>query len=425
MKKFLSLILLLSLLIGCAPKKNDAGLQVYRVISPEYQTMGQVLRTERVYPKSGQSDVDALIAALDTGCSDERAYNPLQDIAILDYELRDKLLILELDSGYGKLQGLSKTLADACCTLTLCALPEIDRVSIASEGIVLTVGLNPQDMLLESDESRSTHKDVSLFYMDEGGSRLIADRRSLSADSTGTAERYIVKELLRPRQGFVSPLPQGTELLGVTRKGQLCTLNLSREFLENLPDTATGEIAAVYSLVNSLATLGGISSVALTVEGESITDYLNLSLNNPIAPLPFLPGDLGSGESSGGKLYFAMGGELFGVPCIVSSLGAQQAVLDHLMEYGGFGPYESLFTENDELRHLSTSQGVARISISRSFFERRSPEQAALALDALTLSLIELNEVSSVIVSYPDGTVPKLPQRDLAKPILPKAEILK
>ena len=46
MKKLICLILLLGLLIGCAPIETESGLQVYRVISPEYRTTGQVLRTD-------------------------------------------------------------------------------------------------------------------------------------------------------------------------------------------------------------------------------------------------------------------------------------------------------------------------------------------------------------------------------------------
>ena len=96
------------------------------------------------------------------------------------------------------------------------------------------------------------------------------------------------------------------------------------------------------------------------------------------------------------------------------------------MGSGNTGIYSSLFSEMDELQHISTVSGVCRITVSRSFFERRSPDKALLALDALALTLLELEDVGSVVVSYPDGSTPKMPGIDLSRPILNiDADILK
>ena len=427
MKKLICFILCLAFMAGCAPSSEEGSLRVYRVIKPEYLTTGPVLRSEPVTPGNGQTELDALLDALNSASTDDRVYNPLAGIKVLGCVLRDNLAVLEMDESYAEMTGLEKTLADSCCVLTLCSLENIDRVSIAAGDIVLSVGLSADDMYLDTDESGSSRQQICLYYTDDTAEHFLPVYRSLAAGAGDGAERYIVEQLLSPEKGYASPLPEGTELLGVTRKGRTCTLNLSKEFLENKPDSASGEIMTVYSLVNSLASLGNISGVLITVEGESISDYVNLSLATPISPLPFLPDEHFAPDNlEQGKLYYGAGSALIGVPCVLgNTTSTEQAVLDHLMTADSFGGYTSLFSEGDELQHLSSSHGVARVSVSRSFFERRSPEKAELALDALTLSLLELPDVASVIVSYPDGSTPKLPGRNMAMPLLPKAEIIR
>jgi len=413
MKRFLSLILALLLLCGCGSSPSQASPKVYRVISPEYRTHGSLLMAESVHLQSGEDELQAVLRALGGSAADSRVYNPLGDVDIVDCTTRDSLAILELSDKYLELDGYNKTLADACCALSLCSLSGIDRVSIAVGNIIITSGLTEDDIYQESDETNPVNRQVCLYFTDDSGETLIPEYRSISSDSS---ERYVVEELIRAGDGRVSPLPPGTELLGVTRKGQSCTLNLSKEFLENRPDTATGELITLYSLVNSLATLGSISEVSITVEGETIERYVNLPLSSPLSPLPFIPIDDLPRETNFCKLYFSSGNSLIGLPCVTESgQYLKQRLLNYLMDSGNLGMYNNLFSKADELQHISTVSGVCRITVSRSFFERRSPDKAALALDALALTLLELEDVGSVVVSYPDGSTPKLPDIDLSR----------
>ena len=91
--------------------------------------------------------------------------------------------------------------------------------------------------------------------------------------------------------------------------------------------------------------------------------------------------------------------------------------MDKLMSSKDFGSYKSLFSLSDRLSHSGTDHGICTVTISRSFFERRSPKESALAIDALCLTLIELDDVSAVRIRYSDGSVPLAPLRDLSEPI--------
>ncbi len=425
MKRSLSLLLVFLLLLsGCFAAQNSSSLCVYRVIAPEYQTTGSLVHAETVYPAETESPLSALLRALQTDSQDARAYNPLSGIRILDCTVADGTATLFLSEEYLHRSGMDKTLCDACCTLTLCALPDIDRLSISVSDEIITQNLTLSDISTDLVGSETGERQVCLYYTDASATHFIPESRFLTLSSSERSERYVIEELLRPSAGVHSPLPQGTELLGVTRKGRSCTINLSAEFLENRPQTAVGELIAVYSLVNSLASLGSIGEVLITVEGESVDRYVYLSLSSPLTPLNFLS-DTGN-ENVSLRLYMSAGGKLFGAPCIPAyGTDPKQALLDELMNAQSFGGYENLFSSDDELHHLNTISGVCRVTLSRSFFERRTGKSASLALDALTLTLLSFDDINSVLVTYPNGEIPRLPDRDLSRPLLQiSAEIL-
>ena len=62
-------------------------------------------------------------------------------------------------------------------------------------------------------------------------------------------------------------MPQGTSLLSVSVKNNICYVNFSGDFLTG--DLAVSPYVTIYSLVNSLTALSNISKVQIMVEGDS------------------------------------------------------------------------------------------------------------------------------------------------------------
>lgn len=71
-----------------------------------------------------------------------------------------------------------------------------------------------------------------------------------------------------PPQGFYNPIPYGTELLSISVSGSVCYMDVSDKFIPQ-EGTETAEKAALWSLVAALTALDNISSVVLTINGES------------------------------------------------------------------------------------------------------------------------------------------------------------
>jgi spore germination protein GerM len=417
MNRLLPLLLILSLLAGCGNRTTETA-EVYRVVAPEYQTVGTLLISEEIGGESGSS-LETLLMALQQPSTTLQAYNPLNGIKIIDCTVTDGTAVLSLDESFLDRTALEQSLIGACCVLTLCALPEIDRLSISVAGELVVQNLSAADILTDSAMRGSDRREVSLFYLDADGIAFSPEYRALSIPEGTGGERRVVEELLRAPEGKRPPLPAGTGLLGVTRQGRAVTLNLSAAFLENRPESDAQAVMAVYGLVNSLISLGNISEVLITVEGDPVAEYGRLNLSGPLTELHFLPTERpAAGQAVSARLYYAAGGSLLGLPCVLVRTDTHQELLDDLMYSGDLGGCSSLFAAGDALTHLNTSMGVCQVSVDRSFFERRTLDAANLALDALVLSLQELDDVRSVLVTYSDGTSPALPGRDLSQPIL-------
>lgn len=83
-------------------------------------------------------------------------------------------------------------------------------------------------------------------------------------------------------QGFYNPIPYGTELLGISMSGNVCYVDVSRDFIP-VDGSRTSEMGAVWALVTSLTEQSTIGSVVLTIEGDS-TGLNFVDISQPLTP---------------------------------------------------------------------------------------------------------------------------------------------
>ena len=143
MKKLTALVLILALLLlpGCGEDGERTAIQIYRVVAPYYQVSGELVRSEEVLATAGVSLVNTAIAAFNAMPSDPELVSPLPYGAkVLGYELRDGVLVLEVNKTYGALTGLDLTLANCCAALTFCSIEGVAKVVILCGDTTL---LNP------------------------------------------------------------------------------------------------------------------------------------------------------------------------------------------------------------------------------------------------------------------------------------------
>jgi spore germination protein GerM len=123
---------------------------------------------------------------------------------------------------------------------------------------------------------------VTLFLVSEDDSLLHAEERKIPAGPSAVEEAaQVVRELIKgSNKGLLSALPPETRLrrLFVTKEG-IAYVDFSREIIDH-PSGSSGELATVYSVVNTLAyNFKSIKKVFILVEGaekETLGGHINL-----------------------------------------------------------------------------------------------------------------------------------------------------
>lgn len=96
----------------------------------------------------------------------------------------------------------------------------------------------------------------------------------MTGSSNISVEKLVVESLIRgPVSGDTDypTLPPGTKILSISTKDGICYVNLNDGFLEQGYNVT--EAVTIYSIVDSLTELSGISKVQILVNGETDLVY--------------------------------------------------------------------------------------------------------------------------------------------------------
>ncbi|MCI4445347.1 MAG: GerMN domain-containing protein [Candidatus Aminicenantes bacterium] len=132
-------------------------------------------------------------------------------------------------------------------------------------------------------------KKITLFFLSENDNLLHPEEREIQASSSVNEEaKEVIEELIKgPKSGLLPSIPENTRVrqVFVTSDG-VAYVDLSRAVLEATYYGSTGEMAVVYSIVNSLAyNFKAIKKVSLLVEGnERETLGGHIDLTQPFSP---------------------------------------------------------------------------------------------------------------------------------------------
>ncbi|MGZ5468611.1 MAG: GerMN domain-containing protein [Candidatus Aminicenantales bacterium] len=135
----------------------------------------------------------------------------------------------------------------------------------------------------ETAGAKALTKTVTLFFIADDD-LLHKETREITAGPTEAdeAERALTELIRGSEEGLISPLPPGTKVrqVFIARDG-LATVDFSRDIADSFSYGSTSELAAVYSVVNTLVfNFKPVKKVVLLVEGaerETLGGHVDLS----------------------------------------------------------------------------------------------------------------------------------------------------
>lgn len=135
--------------------------------------------------------------------------------------------------------------------------------------------------------SKPAIKTVSLYFSNEEGLALKAEKRGIATGVLTKEVAEAVAELIKGPEGkLIDAIPDGTRLLGVEIKEDIAFLNFSKEISENHPGGSSAELQTVYSIVNTVTfNFPGIKKVQILIQGKKakvLAGHIDISF--PLGP---------------------------------------------------------------------------------------------------------------------------------------------
>lgn len=198
------------------------------------------------------------------------------------------LATLLFDESYGSVTGIREVLMRAAIVKTLCQTEKIDSVEIYVAGQpLMDVQKMPVGIMKETDFIDSTGPEANyyqylyakIYYANAEGTALVASNLKIPYMGSEAEEKIVLQQLIAGpvAEDMYPVLSDKTELLNVSTKDNICTVDFSKDFLDKLPEVS--EEVVIYSVVNTLAELPGIYQVQFLVEGKPEKEYRKLDLS--------------------------------------------------------------------------------------------------------------------------------------------------
>lgn len=283
---FLGLLTLLAILGGCGKQKREAkantsGYQIY-YLNQDETSVGTVSYQPKA--KDTEALIEELLEKLKEAPKDSDLEAVLTDnVFVTSYDLDQGQLSLHFDPGYQEMNPIREILCRSALVRTLCQIPDVEYVSfligdnpLMDSGDNLVGQMNADSFVENTGEAINEEKvtSLTLYFANKAGDKLVREKVNVTGSSNISVEKLVVESLIR---GPVSAdtdyptLPAGTKILSISTKDGTCYVNLNEGFLEQGYNVT--EAVTIYSIVDSLTEVSGISKVQILVNGETDLVY--------------------------------------------------------------------------------------------------------------------------------------------------------
>ena len=234
----------------------------------------------------------ASVLALADGPKTAGLRNPIPEgTKLLGISIKDNVAVVDFSENFLHTNGLEEVTARLSVVNTLTQINGIQKVRLHIEGEEM---IGPSGLPLGDMEPAALNEDgtpiagekmtVTLYFSDDDAMYLVSEKRDVVINEDDKPEAVVFRELIKGPQtdNLWDAIPEGTKLLSVNTKNGLCTIDLSKEFVDNSPGGTASERMAIYSVVNSLTSLEGVKNVQFLIDGKKREIYTHMIFDKPI-----------------------------------------------------------------------------------------------------------------------------------------------
>ena len=284
---FLLLAILAVIFTGCGKEVPTADGMVVYYLNKDVTSIVPV--SCKITGDGPEIRVEEFLAKLESAPEsvDLRRTIP-ESVKILSYTLDRKQLYLDFSAEYLNMDKATEVLVRAAIVKTMVQVDEVSFIGIRVAGEPIkdstgsTIGLMNENTFLDnmgSEENATKITNLNLYFANKTGDKLKNQSCVVEYNANVAVEKVIVEQLIAgpTEEGYYATIPKDTKVMNVTTKDGVCYVNLDTGFTGQGYDVL-GTVT-IYSIVNSLTELPGVTDVQILVNGETNISYKdNISL---------------------------------------------------------------------------------------------------------------------------------------------------
>ncbi len=133
------------------------------------------------------------------------------------------------------------------------------------------------------EPDKTVNVNLTLYFPDSTAEKVRPEIRNVPVDNARTAYTALRELVAGPtKAGLYPSMPAGTTVLDLSISNGTCTINFSREFIDNHGGGSAGELMTLASIVNTLTEFPSIKRVMILVEGRAGETLGNILLDKPL-----------------------------------------------------------------------------------------------------------------------------------------------
>lgn len=279
-ERILSMLLIFVLLFtlgGCNNENRKEGeYQIY------YLNMDKTKLVSESYDSTGTEGEELLMELLEQlkmapNNSKLRQTIP-SNVEINGISISGSYLFIDFNEKYKEMSPTEEVLVRAGIVRTLMQtnVCSVVAFTVNSEPLLshdgTLVGTMSADSFVENPGKQinsSVETTLTLYFASADGTALVKETRNVHYSSNISMEKLIMEQLIEgPKSSSrLGTIPAGTTLISVSQVDGVCYVNLSESF--RTQSATFPEEITLYSIVNSLSELPGVTKVQLAINGST------------------------------------------------------------------------------------------------------------------------------------------------------------
>jgi len=274
---FLLSVVLLFSLTGCDKKEKAEGeFEIF------YTNMDRTKLVAEAYDSTGATGealVQELLERLKSAPDSLQLRQTIPaNVEVNSFKINGAYLYVDFSEEYKALKPTEEVLIRAAIAKTLLQTNVCSLVAftINSEPLLnqdgSLVGSMSSDSFVENPGQQinsSVETSLTLYFSSKDGTKLVKETRDVHYSTNISMEKLIMEQLIEgpKKSGSMSTVPSGTKLITVSVVDGVCYVNLGESF--NNQNAEVNEEIVLYSIVNSLTELQGVTKVQISVNGST------------------------------------------------------------------------------------------------------------------------------------------------------------